>query len=674
MPNPSNIIPVNDLPIVSPSGFDWLVAADSSLGTAVRIPLPQVTTASALISEAISSITQSAMEEASAVLNGIGYLPPVNYASGLNVSSTRYTVSYDGNVYAPVSEQVPFVTGATFDPSKWRVIQGITLDFIETYQGSASVGYRQNGDDAIVRSVSDKLSDVVSVKDFGAVGDDITDNRASFQKALDATPNYGSLFIPAGKYAFSGPVNISNKCITIYGAGFLSTFLRFVNGTNGIQIFNTGAPPLDESYTVTIRDCWFYTNNQSDLATNKAIYYRQPAPGVDGGQAQQSLLVQNCFFSGIFKFDQWWPFAVYAENAPNILIDKCFYQGQANLCKGDAFYAAGKSDVLKVTNSQAIFCNSGVTQESSNMDDFGSEGLIVIGTGIDDCNFGVRKLHQNASGIGEPLLEVIGCQISARGIAIYGVNAYDISIHDCLIYLQGTALQPIQANPTGIRLDRTSNANSIKNFTISQCGVALLDNPSGTGTGIYTAASDGAISLNRLSGFDGPAIHVDAMNVYVSRSNIFSNCVVEVLNQSGGAVTDRPLIPMPTTGFPNDPSYGRELLSNPYFDGSTGWTLGSGWTVTGGKAVHSGSSAGGIASSLNLAEGSRYRVEISVSAYASGTGLVGFLGGVSNTTVIPSGVGTFVVYLLANAGNNQLYFEAEANQSISIDSISVRQV
>lgn len=544
--------------------------------------------------------------------------------------------------------------------------------------GSASVGFLQSAVGAVSRTVQSKLRDTVSVSDFGAVGDDSTDDRAAFQRAVDAVPSYGALYIPAGKYVLGGQVNISNKCITIYGAGFLATVLRFNQGSSGFVIVNTGSPPLDEAYTITLRDLWFFTNNRSGTSTAKAISITAPAPGSDGGQTQLSLLVQDCYFTGIFKFDEWWPYAIYVENTPNVLIDRCFYQGQANLCKGDAFYAKGKSDVLVVRDSQVLFCNSGVTQESNAMDDFGAEGLIVKGTGIDDCNYGVRKLHQNSSGVGEPLLEVIGCQITSRGLAIYSVNAFDVSIHDCLIYLQGSSLEPISENPTGIRLDKTAGASSIEGYTISQCGITLLDNPSGQGTGIYVSMDDGAIYGNRFNDFDGPAIQIDGSGSYVSRSNNFTNCPTTVVT-TGSAVTDQRLVDMPASGFPvNDgegtPPFGASVISNPYFGSATAWTLGAGWTVSGGYATHATGATSSISTPVTVAAGTRYRIEAQFHAYSGGGGVVGFTGGTASAVSVPVATGAQVFYVVANPGNNAFFFESDATGEVSVASIDVRSV
>jgi hypothetical protein len=202
-------------------------------------------------------------------------------------------------------------------------VPGTVKDYLDALQGSggaALMRFLQSGAGAAARTVQDKLRDVISVKDFGAVGDDVADDTLAIQRAVDATPAYGELFFPNGKYRITSPIEMGDKCITIAGAGFLNTLIRCI-GCDGLVITNTGAPPLDEAYTVTVRDIWFLTDNESDVSTVKAISISAPAPGGDGGQTQLSLQVENCRFTGIFSFDQWWPHGIYALNSPNILID-----------------------------------------------------------------------------------------------------------------------------------------------------------------------------------------------------------------------------------------------------------------------------------------------------------------------------------------------------------------
>lgn len=69
--------------------------------------------------------------------------------------------------------------------------------------GASLVGFSQAG--AIKRTVQDKLRDMVSVKDFGAKGDGVTDDTAALQAAINSGYN---LWVPAGTYITSDNLNI----------------------------------------------------------------------------------------------------------------------------------------------------------------------------------------------------------------------------------------------------------------------------------------------------------------------------------------------------------------------------------------------------------------------------------------------------------------------------------
>lgn len=63
--------------------------------------------------------------------------------------------------------------------------------------GSSLLGFLQSGTGAVATTVQTKLRETVSVKDFGAVGDGVTDDTAAIQAALNASNH---IFFPAGTY------------------------------------------------------------------------------------------------------------------------------------------------------------------------------------------------------------------------------------------------------------------------------------------------------------------------------------------------------------------------------------------------------------------------------------------------------------------------------------------
>lgn len=72
--------------------------------------------------------------------------------------------------------------------------------------GASLVGFLPAGTGAVARTVQDKLREIVSVKDFGAVGDGVTDDRAAIQACEDYlnARGGGTMLLPDGTYIIGG--------------------------------------------------------------------------------------------------------------------------------------------------------------------------------------------------------------------------------------------------------------------------------------------------------------------------------------------------------------------------------------------------------------------------------------------------------------------------------------
>lgn len=71
--------------------------------------------------------------------------------------------------------------------------------------GAANVGYTPAGTGAVPTTVQAKLRQTVSVLDFGAKGDGITNDASAFTAAW-TTSNPKAVLVPAGTYLITGTV------------------------------------------------------------------------------------------------------------------------------------------------------------------------------------------------------------------------------------------------------------------------------------------------------------------------------------------------------------------------------------------------------------------------------------------------------------------------------------
>ena len=75
------------------------------------------------------------------------------------------------------------------------------FDDLGSSAGTSKVGFLQAGTGAQARTAQAKLRDTISVKDFGAVGDGVTDDTAAIQAAFDyAVQNGIGVYFPGAKY------------------------------------------------------------------------------------------------------------------------------------------------------------------------------------------------------------------------------------------------------------------------------------------------------------------------------------------------------------------------------------------------------------------------------------------------------------------------------------------
>ena len=129
---------------------------------------------------------------------------------------------------------IPVVTG------------GVTKKATPSQVAAASeLTITENGVDvtnAVPRLISDTLGDFVSVKDFGAVGDGVTEDALAIQNAIN---NFGNVFIPDGTYIIDADLIVPNNVVIEFSkkAVFKAsadnrTFFKSITSAYFSQIWN----------------------------------------------------------------------------------------------------------------------------------------------------------------------------------------------------------------------------------------------------------------------------------------------------------------------------------------------------------------------------------------------------------------------------------------------------
>lgn len=88
--------------------------------------------------------------------------------------------------------------------------------------GSSLIGFTQAGLGAVTRTVQSKLRESASVLDFGAVGNGIADDSASFLAAHVAMPISAAIRVPPGSYNIGSTVSVTGRTFLLDGGTLIN--------------------------------------------------------------------------------------------------------------------------------------------------------------------------------------------------------------------------------------------------------------------------------------------------------------------------------------------------------------------------------------------------------------------------------------------------------------------
>jgi hypothetical protein len=303
-------------------------------------------------------------------------------------------------------------------------------------KGDALVGFKQSNSSGILagavgRTVHEKFQEMISVKDFGATGDGITNDTTAMQNALTAAAGK-SLYIPAGTYVCNQLVVSSGT--SVYGDSASTTIIQATSSLgSSTPLFRNlnqiGTPNVYSDSGISIKNIGFNGNNLGSRSTGL----------VDFGKVQD-LTIDNCQIYNIQYIGISLSGCLYA-NVLNCVFKTCGNQtvtaeGGAALWIGNAGVDGTPSFDVKVTNNSfnnnnwsAIYATANRILIANNYLDTNKEsGIFMTGSVCVIANNWIsNQTRKNISASG---IEIGGDQITISGNFIGNTEDSNISLTD----------------------------------------------------------------------------------------------------------------------------------------------------------------------------------------------------------------------------------------------------
>lgn len=174
---------------------------------------------------------------------------------------------------------------------------------------SEQVTFLAAGSGATQRTALDKLRDVVSVKDFGAVGDGVANDTVAVQAAIDSLASGGTLWFPVGTYMiartagtdenFGLKITASNVCLLGANGAKLQRFDSITTDANAYPILFIGTPNNNAAAATencVIDGLWFVGSDVRHANGGDIPYDQRNAITVKN---TVDCTIKNCRFTAI---------------------------------------------------------------------------------------------------------------------------------------------------------------------------------------------------------------------------------------------------------------------------------------------------------------------------------------------------------------------------------------
>ena len=393
------------------------------------------------------------------------------------------------------------------------------------------VSYLPAGTGAVATTVQTKLRESVSVKDFGAVGDGVTDDTAAIQAAIDAVNAVGGgiVSVPQGTYMIN--------------AG------TFVNMKTNVTLFiDRGAElkAITNNYAVYSVIRGTNVNNWSVIGNGKITGERTTHTGAtgEGGECITVFGCENFIIDGLTIQDGWGDGIYIGGNATvnqsrSFTIQNCYLN---NNRRNNISVTAGRDFSIinnRITNANGTLPEAGIDLEPNPSDAWDVEDCIVsnnvvwanLGSGI-TCS----AIYHGNTIISNNVVHGNGTSGTGIGDGIAASNSQaPVIITDNLCFENVRYGIRLSGASSFDQFNSSINGNTVHNN--GEDGILIRSNIqacSVTGNIVYENDKNG-ISLDRDTG--GTMFGIQVTNNYVHSNSQDANDTYDNIRLVTGAST-----------------------------------------------------------------------------------------------------------------------------------------
>ena len=375
---------------------------------------------------------------------------------------------------------------------------------------ASAISYAVAAAGASTRTITARLSDSVSVRDFGAVGDGVTDDTAALQAALDFCAPLGkALKFPAGVY-ISGPLSVTKPDASVIIRGEGGTLKNKARTTGGSLLLIDGVRRVD------IQGLEFDGNKAAvsgSVFGDALLCIRNVI-----GDALRNVNVSGCRFVDAPMV------GLYFIGCQGVHISGNYFTG----CVSECIF--GHSKVYDVVVSGNILKNNqgtGIKIHGKNAlePDAVSSNIVIKGNVVDYT--GTASFYHGTDTLGIELWG--GCfDVAVSGNTVRGHDARATRIFG--ISLDSTTIGAVTGNTVRGYIGIGLEAANTKHVTYStnkiyDCDYGFSSSGSQSGAGTFTGNTIRACNYYGMQFYQTPGVWTISGNTFidVSGTNIFFN-------------------------------------------------------------------------------------------------------------------------------------------------------